>query len=150
MSKDTDWKSVRILMESMIDALEAIDNTITDDAARQLPIHGPLRPGTVMELVWSASTIARDLKYQIVQTASYPTTTKYLRHDLRSIFVQVAEAASELIGYDATVGEDGLPTSAAIKTETEVASLSKFLSDIVPKAMSKVSQSGHGLISGTA
>jgi hypothetical protein len=154
MTSETDWQAIRSLMEAMLEGLEAIDKVIKEDTERQYSLHGPLKPGNVMDLIMSCQTMATNLRYAVVQTANYSEKSKHLRNDLRTIFMTVADAASELIGYEATRADDGLPTAAAIRTEMNAAGVAKFLKSMVPRALSEISETkasqGAMILSGNA
>lgn len=92
----TDWQLIRALMNSVIDACEAVENLNVTDEERTLPL--ATNPANVSDAIQSSWIYPENVQYEIIRIRHELGNDKHFTPESARALVNAAKVCAEMIG----------------------------------------------------
>ena len=92
----TDWQLIRALMNSVIDACEAVENLNVTDEERTIPL--ATNPANVWDTIQSSWIYPENVQYEIIRIRHERGNDKHYTPESARALVNAAKVCAELIG----------------------------------------------------
>lgn len=106
----TDWKLIRLMMDTAIDTCEQLEALGYNETHRDLVLDSVHGKATVFDFMVSAVTYPENLRYQIIRERHVAGADLPYVHEFSRILVAMAHASAELVG-----GKDSAPAESSLQ-----------------------------------